>query len=186
MKNAVLIWVSILLLVLLIVGLWFTHAGTAIFKRQRHQNMEDLKSFAKQIAEQQNPGPFDRDYFESVVKHVRARGLKPGEKKGFSVDDLAKAPSPDAIKLKRDFRSGPGAGTIWAEMTVEGKLKVVIMTRDLGHAGEYGFAYSEAPLKPIPLGGGSWLRLDLPGHLNIVLPDMKIDENWWQVIYNLD
>jgi hypothetical protein len=72
-------------------------------------------------------------------------------------------------------------------MTADSKLKVVVETRDLGHAGEYGFAYSEVPLAAGPPGGGSnWSELDLPGRLKLVQPDMKIDDNWWQVCYNLD
>ena len=70
-------------------------------------------------------------------------------------------------------------------MTAAGKLKVVIETRDLGHAGEYGFAYSEVPLITSPC-RAIWLELDLPGHLTIAQPSMKIDDNWWEVLNNLN
>lgn len=70
---------------------------------------------------------------------------------------------------------------------MDGNLTVVIETRDLGHAGEYGFAYSDRPLSPEPFdGGGSWLRIDVPGDLNMVMPEMKIDGHWWKVECNLN
>ncbi|MHC4505338.1 MAG: hypothetical protein ACYTFI_18710, partial [Planctomycetota bacterium] len=76
-------------------------------------------------------------------------------------------------------------GIVWAQMAKDGNLKVVIETRDLGHAGEYGFAYSDVPMSPRPF-GGDWFTLDVPGNLYLVLPGMRIDDNWWKVLNNLD
>ena len=139
----------------------------------------------------QNPGDFDRKHFDAVVVAVRARGLKPGETVQMRLDDLAVPKSLRPLKANEAFGrgQGAGAGNVWASVTTGGKLKVVIETRDLGHAGEYGFAYSEVPLIASPPGGsgdGGWLELDLPGHLKIVQPSMKIDDHWWEVCYNLD
>jgi hypothetical protein len=136
----------------------------------------------------QNPGAFDRERFEAIVLEVRALGLRPGESVELKLDDIAVPKSLRSVKPNEMFARGLGAGNVWATVTSDGKLKVVIETKDLGHAGEYGFAYSEAILIPGPLGdeSGGWLQLDLPGRLNIVLPDMKIDDNWWRVCYNLD
>lgn len=55
----------------------------------------------------------------------------------------------------------------------------------MGHAGEYGFAYSEVPLMPVPL-DANWSTVDVPGRLTIVGSDAQIDEHWWAVLNNLD
>jgi hypothetical protein len=133
----------------------------------------------------QNPGAFDRARLEAVVEQVRRSGLAPGETREFRLDDLRE---PASLRLRREgevFGREQGAGSVWAERTRAGLLKVVIETRDLGHAGEYGFAFSEEPLAPKPAGGG-WYTIDVPGHLDHVLPDMRIDGRWWRVLYNLD
>jgi len=133
----------------------------------------------------QNPGRFDRERFEAVVQQVRLMGIKPGETKQLRLHDVGDPKSLRPLKPGQEFGRGQRAGCVWAEVTAGGKFKVVIETRDLGHAGEYGFAYSEVPLSPTPSGGG-WSSLDVPGHMNLVLPEMKIDKNWWEVVYNLD
>jgi hypothetical protein len=82
---------------------------------------------------------------------------------------------------------GQGAGHVWTQVSPEGMLKVVIETRDFDHAGEYGFAYSDTPLSPVPMDDDRhWFRIDVPGYLSIVTPRMKIDEHWWKVLNNLN
>ena len=115
--------------------------------------------------------------------------MKPGETVELRLDDISVPKSLRPLKPNEMSAAGFGEGKVWAAMTVDGKLKVVIETRDLGHAGEYGFAYSEVPLIATPLGGsrdGEWLELDLPSHLKIVQPNMKMDDNWWKVCDNLN
>jgi hypothetical protein len=132
-------------------------------------------------------GPFSLNTMEAVVAKVRKRALKPGEEKEFRLSSLSAPSSLRPLKPGDMENRGEGAGHVWARMSSEGKLTVVIETRDLGHAGEYGFAYSDVPLTPKPFGDGSnWLTLDVPGRLNLGLPDMKINERWWEVVYNLD
>ena len=134
-----------------------------------------------------NPFAFHRSRFEAVVARVRTFQIPPGETWEFRLDSLTdpgslRRRSPSALSER-----GRGAGDVWASRTAVGKLKVVIETLDLGHAGERGFAYSEEPLTPKPFGfSGGWYSIDVPGHLNLVKPEMKIDESWWKVIYNLD
>lgn len=132
----------------------------------------------------QNPGPFDRERFENVIEEVRNSGIKPGETRVFRLDDLAHPESLRPWKPDEQLSLGQGLGNVWAQMTAEGKLKVVIQTRDLGHAGRYGFAYSEAPLSPQPY-DSDWFYLDLPCDLNLTLPGMQIDSKWWKVLNNL-
>jgi hypothetical protein len=134
---------------------------------------------------QQSPGSFDRSWCEAVVQQVRALGIAPGETRELRLDALR---DPSSLRLRRPGEMparGEGAGYVWAARTPDGKLAVVIETRDLGHAGEYGFAYTEAPASPKPY-GGNWQSLDVPGHLTFVLPQMRIDDHWWEVVYNLD
>jgi hypothetical protein len=138
---------------------------------------------------EQNPGAFDRKHCEAIVTEVRSLGLKPGETANLRLDDISVPKSLRSLKPNEMSEAGFGEGKVWAAMTRDGKLKVVIETRDLGHAGEYGFAYSEVPLIASPLGGsndGNWLELDLPGHLTITQASMKIDDHWWEVLNNLN
>jgi hypothetical protein len=111
--------------------------------------------------------------------------LEPDRDHALRIDDLTKPQSIRFLKPEEAFRRGQNAGNVWARRSSNGKLSVVIETRDLGHAGEYGFAYSDVALSPRPF-GASWLEIDVPGPLSLVLPNMKIDDNWWKVVYNLD
>ncbi len=132
----------------------------------------------------QNPGAFHRAELEAVVRQVRAVGLVPGEERRFKLDSVSDPKSLRPVEMSEYFPSGRGVGIVWAEMTANGNLKVAVMTRDLGHAGEYGFAYSDIPLSS-QLFGDHWHSLDVPGSMTITLPSMRIDDNWWEVINNL-
>ncbi len=136
---------------------------------------------------QPGPGTFDKPRFVAIVQQVRALGVKPCQQLELRLDDVSNPKSLRRLKPKEAFGPGWGEGNVWVEMTAGGKLKVVIETKDLGHCGEYGFGYSESPLSLQPLGeNGEWYLLDLPGPVNIVSPDMKIDDNWWEVLNNLN
>lgn len=132
----------------------------------------------------QNPGYFDRAHFNAVVNQVRAMPLAPGQEIRLRLDNPADPKSLRLVKPEETFRRGSGAGCVWAKVS-DDKLVVVIETSDVGHAGEYGFAYSDVPLTSRPFGGG-WFTIDAPGHINLVQPGMKIDDHWWKVMYNLD
>ena len=138
---------------------------------------------------QQNPGRFDRPRFEAIVAQVRQASLKPDTEQQFYLDDLSdpKSLRPLSDEEAQKLLIGKNAGHVWGQISTQGALKVVIQTRDLGHAGEYGFAYSDTALTPQPMEGDDvWFRLDLPGRLYIVKPRMKIDTHWWKVLNNLD
>ncbi len=140
---------------------------------------------ARQLWRWQGPGTFQRARYEAVVERARALGLAPGETRELRLDDPA---DPRTLRPRRPgdpSERGRGAGNVWAMRTRAGALRVVIETRDLGHAGEYGFAYSDDPLVPRPAEGG-WSTLEVPGHLEFVLPSMRIDASWWEVAFNLD
>lgn len=137
----------------------------------------------------QNAGRFDRPLFEAIVAQVREAGLKPGVETQFFLDDLS---NPKSLRLLSDgeamkLYSRKGAGHVWAQVSPQGGLKVVVETNNMGHAGAYGFAYSDSALSPAPMDGeGNWFRVDVPGPLYIVVPKMKIDEHWWEVLNNLN
>jgi hypothetical protein len=125
---------------------------------------------------EQNPGPFDKAAFAAIVQQVQVIGIQPGEELELRLDDMANPKSLRKVKPNEIFDRGSGAGSVWAERTADGKLKVVIETRDVGHAGTYGFAYTEA--SP-PTQMTDWDAYDLPGPVNHV--DKKIDDHWWAV-----
>lgn len=127
---------------------------------------------------------FDRAYLEAIVAEVRRRPFPAGQEATFRLADPS---DPRTLRAAdgEELRRGGGAGLVWARRTAEGKLQVTIETRDLGHAGEYGFAYSELTLGLTQLpGDGSWQQTDVPGRLTIL--GKRIDERWVEVLYNLD
>ena len=132
---------------------------------------------------EQNAGPFDKALFTAVVERVRQLGIKPGEQLKLRLDKLTDPKSLRRLKSPNEtFDRGTGAGTLWAERTAEGKLKVVIETRDLGHAGEYGFAYSDVPLSPLTgLHGEACPAIEVPGPLSAPCGRRKIDDHWCEV-----
>ena len=130
-------------------------------------------------------GFFDRKHYEAVVAQVRTMSPAAGGEIQLRLDDPADPASLRKLKPGEFFHRGDGAGNVWARVAPDGKLKVVIQTRDLGHAGEHGFAYSDVPLTPTAW-TGAWSFLDVPGRLQLVQPDMKIDDHWWKVLNNLD
>jgi len=132
----------------------------------------------------QSSGYFDRAHFNAVVDQVRAMSFVSGREIQLRLDDPADPKSLRLVKPEETFPRGSGAGRVWAKVN-DNKLVVVIETSDLGHAGEYGFAYSDVPLSSRPFGGG-WFTIDAPGHIHLVKPSMKIDDHWWEVVYNLD
>lgn len=135
----------------------------------------------------QSPGPFYRARFEEVVAEARRLPIPPDDVVELRLDRLSDPRSLRPVRDDEVFGAGEGAGRVWAQRTVDGHMKVVIETQDSGHAGHYGFAFSDVPLKPEPRDDPSnWSRIDVPGHLCIVMPDGKIDEHWWSVLSNME
>jgi hypothetical protein len=127
------------------------------------------------IFAEQNSGPFDQARFAAIVEQVKAIGIQPGESLELRLDDITNPKSLRRVKLNEIFDRGYGAGNVWAARAADGSLAIVVETRDLGHAGEYGFAYTgTSPPTPI----SDWAT-DLPGPLNRV--DKKIGDHWWAV-----
>jgi hypothetical protein len=129
--------------------------------------------------------PIDQEQYEPLIAQLRAQGMRPGETREFWWEPEAGPKSVRPYDSAGRPTRGKGAGHIWVRVLDTGGLQVVVQTRDMGHAGEYGVAYLDDPLLPSPSGNG-WYTLDVPGHLNIVQPPMQMSAHWWQVLHNLD
>jgi hypothetical protein len=128
---------------------------------------------------------FDRARFEAIVAEVRRYDIAPGKELELRLDDIS---NPRSLRLRRDDEQilrGEGVGHVWAARTEGGRLKVVIEIQDGGHAGEYGFACSDEPLTPRRL-DENWSTIAVPGPLNIVGSNARIDAHWWSVLNNLE
>jgi hypothetical protein len=151
-----------------------------------------IRAFAPGVTEaagffSRGPGRFDRGTMQAIVEEVRRRGIARGEARRFHLRDLGEPATMSELAPDAEIRRGRGRGRIDARVTSAGALQVVIETADHGHAGEYGFAYSDAPLESTPMGGeGGWHTLHVPGHLFLTRPGNRIDPHWWSVLYNLD
>ena len=130
------------------------------------------------------PGSFHRSRLEAVVAEVRRLPFPPDTEADFYLDDMS---NPRSLRPwdGHPMESGKQVGRVWAERTADGHLKVVIETTDSGHAGEYGFAYSDLPLGPVS--SAAYPEVRVPGRLNLVEgPESQIDEHWWRVLTNLN
>jgi hypothetical protein len=118
-------------------------------------------------------GHFDRPRLEQIVAQVRQLDFK-----GYQL--LFVDPSG---KVRKGQDKSPGLHDwIDAERADDGTLSVVIVTRNYGHAGVYGFAYCDKILTPEPdeisYGG---LSLPVPGGVCETDRNGKIDDHWWKV-----
>lgn len=138
----------------------------------------------------QNAGFFNRDRMEAIVAEVRAyEELAAGEEGEFLLRDVTEPtamqmvyvterPS-DAgtVKLRRgpayDSMMNPKGARVCAARSSTGALAVAICTRNMGHAGEYGFAYLEHD------------NLDVPGGMFMYEPESKVEEHWYRVLNDL-
>jgi hypothetical protein len=116
-----------------------------------------------------NPGRFDRKKMNAIVDVVRHQDFDAEQIATFQIDDLA---NPGSLHVAE--RSG--LRKIWAVRTESGALKVSIMTKDRGHFGWFGFAYSDVALQPETIQGRKFL--DVPEMSD---PMTRIDDHWWKV-----
>lgn len=123
-----------------------------------------------------NAGPFDRDRCEQIVTRVRALAIVPAQIYRFRVDDdlepSSLAPVPDRAMLGR----GDGRGLVRAKVDAGHRLAVSIETRDDGHAGEYGFMFTDDGLAGTDL---EFVQLDSQH-------EQRIDDRWVRWHYDMD
>jgi hypothetical protein len=129
----------------------------------------------------------DLSDMNEVVAKIRAAELLPGEVREFELKNLL---DPESLRPWVTPPMGPiappekGVCHVWAQMTREGHLKVVIETVHHNHGGNYGFAFSDVPLSPIPWADGKGFSIDVPGPMTSVAADGRVNEHWWEVYDN--
>jgi hypothetical protein len=134
-----------------------------------------------------NAGSFHRAEMESLVAQVRSQKFE-GEKRFSWTEKSGIAtllPEPQTGPAYR-----PESRWVEAERGTDLHLKVVIVTNDEGHAGTYGFAFSDVPLPSTPDANDpedkSRLQLDVPSSVCFSHPRMQIDAHWWEVFDDLE
>ena len=120
-------------------------------------------------------GKFDRERCERIVAQVRARNIAPGHSTWFRVSDDLDATTLAAMPEQAHGR-GDGRGIVRAYLSADRKLAVSIETRDEGHAGEYGFLYTDPGMAGADLEG---TRLDSQS-------EERIDDRWVRWTFNGD
>ncbi len=134
-----------------------------------------------QLQRERHNVPFDQPRFQAMAEAVKAKGVKPGEEYiEMRFDRMNDPQSLRRLGPSEYIPRGRGAGNVWASRDANGKLTVIIETKDFGHAGEFGYAYSEIPPQksgePEPLSFG-----EVP-NLRCTEPAGKVAENWWEVV----
>ena len=112
---------------------------------------------------------------EAVVAQLRLEALEPARVHRFRLDSTLNPISLRPLNDGEIVQRGSGRGLVWAEVSTDGILRVAFETRDLGHAGESGFLYSDKPVTSADIDelGREW-RLR-----------RRISEHWWKIIYDL-
>lgn len=117
--------------------------------------------------------PFPRAELQAVVAAVRSQNLKPGQLYRFRLNEELSAES--LRPLKQRVLRGRGRGLVWAEITENGTLKVIIETQDNGHFGEEGYLFSDTFVSTSDVQelGREWIV------------QRQLSPHWWVVFYNL-
>jgi len=134
------------------------------------------RAFRGLISGQRNPS-FDKQRLEKIVEKVKEKKLKPGAQVELRVENLS---DPGSLRARRtsDNDRGRGAGNVWASKEPGGELVVIIETQDNGHAGTYGYAYSEAAPHQTP--EKLW-SVGTQTYMSCTEPSWRVAEHWWQV-----
>ena len=123
--------------------------------------------------------PFDRPRLQAVVEEVKARGIKPGDELLFRLDNPKDPKSLRSRARDEHVPRGRGAGNVWAAREPGGSLIVLIETSDWGHAGEYGYAYSE--VRPHKTSDGRFVVGELEENIICTDPGAEVANDWWEV-----
>jgi hypothetical protein len=121
---------------------------------------------------------FDGACLNSVVGRIQAQGLRPGASLELRLEALS-----DAATLRGrqpvDNRRGREAGNVWASRASTGELRVIVETVDNGHAGRWGYVYSERPPEHAPDGtyevGG-----EMSDYLGCTDLAHRVADRWWE------
>ena len=131
----------------------------------------------------QTSGAFTEKRLNSIIRKLKTLNLKNGEEARFYLKDLN---DPEGLLQisgdEKDFKLVRRIN-IWAMGMGDGRLKASIMTRNLGHAGYYGFAYSDIDLPVTPYLDNE-KTIDVPGPMSLV--DEKENSHWYRIYTNLN
>jgi hypothetical protein len=119
-------------------------------------------------------------HFEHVARFIASQSLPPDEVALFTDGD----PVPTRGGPKWDL-----TGQISAMRTGDGNLAVMILTRDLHHAGMFGYLFSERAPSQKELGPDSWSgsheSFGIPGDREWFV-SKRLSSQWWSVYNDLD
>jgi hypothetical protein len=141
-----------------------------------------LLIYAVQLQLERHNVPFDQHRLEAMVDAVKAWGIKPGEDFELRFDRMN---DPRSLRFLprwpvENIRRGKEGGDVWVSRDPNGKLTVIIETKDLGHAGQFGYAYSEIP--PQKAGKDESLEFGENSNLRCTNAGWKVAANWWEVV----
>ncbi|MCP4438615.1 MAG: hypothetical protein GY810_06685 [Aureispira sp.] len=114
--------------------------------------------------------------YDDIVSKIKSFSIPENSTQRYRITDFGDIETLEAIADDVSFPRGQGAGTVWAHRTTN-NLIVYIETKDQGHAGEFGYAYSENGER------SGWPTEDFVRYWSI---DKQVSENWWRVSYRLD
>ena len=119
-------------------------------------------------------GLFPRSKLETVVEQIRAESIEPARIHRFRLDGNLSPSSLRPMKGGEIVERGDGRGLVWAELSTERTLRIAFETRDLGHAGESGYLYSDNPVTSADVDelGREWKL------------GRRISEHWWVIVYD--
>jgi hypothetical protein len=117
--------------------------------------------------------------YQAIFQAAAAQGIRMGEQREFFLNDPSSPESLQAVDPNETADCGTGTGTVWIRRTGKNAYIVSILVADLGHAGLYGYLYSDVPLSVIS--DDSDATINAPGPMRQV--QMQLNEHWW-VIYN--
>lgn len=118
-----------------------------------------------------------RDWYTRIVEAVQRNTAEHAGLSIFHASDLSDPTSITVIPPEMPVpERGKGAGHIWVSRSGD-LLTVWIETLDLGHAGEYGYAYSTTDQEPAwdhDAWGERWQLED------------RLEAHWWMISHRLD
>ena len=104
-----------------------------------------------------------RSKYDSIVKAAKALSIANGTREEKTLMELP-------VVINKDTK---------------GLYTITIITRALGHAGDYGYIYSDATLVPIP--DSSYPeKKTLPGQDGSWFVDSKMNQHWWSIYNDLN
>lgn len=116
--------------------------------------------------------------YETLVQQVKQLNLKPGEQVSMRIDASL---DPKSLRPAGQGSYSSMVGKVAVRRSADGSYQMGLITRDEGHAGAYGYLYSETPLH---LGGGEVTgRVEAPGDLRFVREQIKV--HWWSAYNDL-